>query len=152
MEESTRRIVVSNKRAFFDHEILDRLEAGIVLSGPEIKSIRAGHVSIAESFAHVNKGEMWLMNCYIQEYDKIAHERIEPRRNRKLLLHRRQIEKWLEKTAEKGFTIVPLHLYFSKNILKLELGLAKSKKVHDKRHAIKEKDVKRELDRARKSY
>jgi len=146
--EPTRKIVASNKRAFFDYEIIDRLEAGIVLRGPEIKSVRAGHVSINSSFAHVSNGEMWLANCYIQEYDKMAHETIDPRRSRKLLLHHRQIIRWKEKTAEKGFTIVPLHLYFTKNRLKLELGLAKAKKTHDKRDAIKERDIKRETDRA----
>lgn len=152
MNDQPRKIIASNKRAFFDYEILDKVEAGIVLKGPEIKSIRAGHVSINSAFAHVDNGEMWLMNCYIQEYDKIAHEKIEPRRNRKLLLHHRQIVRWKEKTAEKGYTIVPLHLYFSKNLLKLELGLAKSKKLHDKRQSIKEREVKRETDRAVRHY
>ena len=152
MSDEPRRIVASNKRAFFDYEILDRIEAGIVLFGPEVKSIRAGHVSINEAFAYVDKNEMWLMNCYIQEYDKIAHESIPPRRNRKLLLHQRQIDRWMERTAEKGFTIVPLHLYFSKNRLKLEIGLGKSKKNYDKRHAIKEREIKRETDRATRNY
>lgn len=152
MSDSSRKIVASNKRAFFDYEILERLEAGIVLRGPEIKSIRMGHASINSSFAHVDNGEMWLMNAYVQEYDKIAHEKIDPRRNRKLLIAKRQIMKWQEKTAEKGFTIVPLHLYFSKNLLKIELGLAKSKKNHDKREAIKERDIKRETERAVRRY
>ncbi len=152
MSETGRKIIVSNKRAFFDHEIIDRVEAGIVLKGPEIKSIRAGHVSIAESFAYITHHEIWLMNCTIQEYDKIAHERLDTRRNRKLLMHKKEIIRWESKTAEKGFTIVPLHLYFYQNKLKVELGLARAKKIHDKREAIKEKDIKRELDRARKFY
>ena len=142
-----RKQVASNRRAFFDYEILEKLEAGIQLKGPEIKSIREGHVSINESFAQVLEEELWLLNCYIQEYSKMAHEKIDPRRNRKLLLHKRQILRWMGKVKEKGLTIVPLQLYFSGNRLKMELGLAKSKKMHDKRAAIKERETKREAER-----
>ncbi|NDC82204.1 SsrA-binding protein SmpB [bacterium] len=152
MNHVLRRQIASNRRAFFDYEILEKIEAGIVLLGPEIKSIRSGHVSINEAYAYIDSGEVWLLNCNIREYDKIAHEHIEPTRTRKLLMHSRQISKWKGKTAEKGYTIVPLQLYFSKNIVKIELGLAKSKKLYDKRQSIKDREAKREADRASKNY
>lgn len=152
MSDQPRRQIAGNRRAYFDYEILEKIEAGIVLRGPEIKSLRAGHVSINEAYAYVDNDEMWLLNCTIREYDKIAHERLAPTRTRKLLLHKKQIRKWWGKTAEKGYTIVPLQLYFSKNLVKIELGLARSKKLFDKRQAIKDRESKREADRAAKNY
>ncbi len=141
-----------NRRATFDYEITETIEAGVVLIGQEVKSIRQGHVRIAESYAQVIGNEMWLLNAYIQEYSHSSHIKIDPRRNRKLLLSRTQINRWMGRVREKGYTIVPMALYFSKNRVKIKLGLAKSKKLFDKRATIKDREVKRELDRARKRY
>lgn len=140
-----------NRRATFDYEITETIEAGVVLVGPEVKSIRQGKVRIAESHAQIIDGEMWLLNAYIEPYLATAHVVLDPRRNRKLLVSRAQLNRWMGRVKEKGFTIVPMSLYFSHHRVKLKLGLAKSKKLYDKRAAIKDREVKRELDRARKS-
>ncbi len=143
------KVVVQNKKAFFDYEILDRLEAGIVLSGDEVKSLRAGKVSLAGAFATVHQGELYLINCnitpYAQAYTKKEEEAT---RRRKLLLHRKELTRIVGDISTKGVTIVPLKIYFNaRNIAKVELGIAKHKKAASKKQLIKERDIERETKR-----
>lgn len=143
------KVVAQNKKALFDYTILDRLEAGIVLSGDEIKSVRAGKVSLIGSFATVHQGELYLINCHISPYSK-AYIKTEsdPTQRRKLLLHRRQLNKIIGDISKKGITIVPLKIYFTKrSIAKVELGLAKHKKAAGKKQALRERDIRRETSR-----
>lgn len=151
------KIVAQNKKAFHDYEIIDRLEAGIVLFGDEVKSIRAGHVSLAGSFAQIVQDELWLKNCnitlYKQAYDLIHKDEEYSVRNRKLLLGRREINDIISDIARQGITVVPLKIYFnSKNLIKVELGIAKGKKKADKRQALKERDIKRQTDREMRGF
>src|SRR5688572_871996 len=139
--------VATNRQAGFRFNLLERLEAGIVLQGSEVKSLRNGSVQIKDSYAEVRDGEVWLRNMHIAPYEP-ARDNHDPERPRKLLLHRREIERLIGKTAEKGLTIVPTRVYFSGPRAKVELALASGKQVHDKRRAIKERDVRREIDRA----
>ncbi len=141
-------IIATNKKAYFDFHIEDKVEAGLVLKGCEVKSIRQRRVNLKESFARIIVNELWLFNCHITPYEQGSFSNELPTRDRKLLLHRQQIDKWIAKTQEKGFTIVPLKLYLSKNKVKIQLGLAKAKKMHDKRHSIKEKSIQRDIQRA----
>ncbi len=144
-EEEKIKIVQRNKKAFFNYEIVEKLEAGIVLKGSEVKSIRDGKVSIHEAFARVKNEEVWLMGMDISLYPQAGpHNNHEPRRARKLLLHRREIQRLIGKTREKGLTLVPLSLYFKDGMAKLEIGLARGKRQFDKRATLK----KREADRA----
>jgi SsrA-binding protein len=143
-----KRIVAKNKKAYFDYFIENNFEAGIVLKGSELKSIRLGKISIADSHASESGGEMYLYNCHIAEYEKASRFNHETRRPRKLLLHRREIQKILGKIKLKGYTLVALSIYFNKkNKVKVDIGLAKGKKQHDKRESIKEKDWNREQGR-----
>ena len=139
---------IDNRRARYEYEILDRAEAGIALAGSEVKSIRAGNVSLNEAFARVRDGELWLVNMYVQPYKEASFTNHEPRRPRKLLLHRGEIDRIAGRAGEKGLTIVPLRLYFKRGIAKVEIGLARGKKLWDKRRATAERDARRELDRA----
>ena len=140
--------IANNKRAFHDYEIIDKYETGIVLQGCEVKSIRDSKVSIKESYVKIFKGECWLLGCHINNYPQAAsYTHQSPTRDRKLLLHKREIEKIAKKVDEKGMTIVPLNLYIKKNKVKVQIGVARAKKLHDKRNAQKEKDAKREMDR-----
>ena len=143
------KIVTQNKKAFHDYDILERLEAGIVLSGDEVKSLRAGQISLAGAFATVHGGELYLINCHIAAYDKAFAKREEDAtRRRKLLLHRKQLSNLIGDISKKGITIVPLKIYFNKrNIAKVELGIAKHKKATGKKQALKERDIRRETDR-----
>lgn len=143
------KIITKNKKAFFDYEILDKIEVGIVLTGDEVKSLRAGHVNVTGSFATVYRGELYLNNCSITPYSK-AYEKKEDEadRSRKLLVHRRELNKLVGDVSQKGITLVPLMLYFNKkNLVKVELGLCKHKKAAGKKQAIKERDIKRETSR-----
>lgn len=143
------KVVVQNKKAFHDYDILDRVEAGIVLTGDEVKSLRASKASLIGAFATVHKGELYLINCNIAAYDK-AYTKTEEEatRRRKLLLHRRELNKIIGDISKKGVTIVPLKIYFSKrNIAKVELGIAKHKKAAGKKQALRERDIRRETDR-----
>jgi SsrA-binding protein len=142
------KTVATNRKARHDYFIEDTFEAGLVLSGTEIKSIRAGRVSLRESFAMVKEGELWLMNAHIAPYNHGTYANHEPRRTRKLLMHRREINRIAGKLQEKGFTLVPLRLYLKNNRAKVELGLARGKKQYDKRATLREKDTRREIDRA----
>jgi len=146
------KIIDKNKKAFFDYFIDEKLEAGIALKGSEVKSIRAGDVSLKDCFCHIDSGEIVLKNCYIAPYSKGSYFNEEPRRDRKLLLHRREIDRLIGKIKEKGFTIIPLTIYFTDRLVKLEIGLCKGKKLHDKRQSIKEKDIEREQQREIANY
>jgi SsrA-binding protein len=137
-----------NRRARHEYEISDTFEAGIVLTGTEIKSIRAGKVNLADAYARVEKGEAWLIGAHIAPYEAGNRYNHEPRRDRKLLLHRAEINQLMGRAAAKGLTVVPLRLYLTgKGRAKLELGLARGKQLHDKRRAIAERDMRRNLER-----
>ena len=142
------RALASNRQAFFNYEILDRCEAGLVLTGTEIKSIRARRVDLRDCYARVQGGEMWLVNAYIAPYQSASFYNHDPRRARKLLLHREEIAKFSATAAEKGLTIVALRIYIKNHVAKVELALAKGKRQYDKRRAIMERDMDREAMRA----
>jgi SsrA-binding protein len=146
-EKQEIRTVVSNRKARFEYEILDRIEAGIVLRGTEVKSVREGKVSLQESYASPKSGELWLEGCTIQPYSQGNINNHEPSRPRKLLLHRRELEKLIQRTAEKGLTLVPLSIYFKGSRLKVEIGVARGKKLYDKRESIKQRDTDRRMRR-----
>lgn len=139
--------VATNRQASFRYELLERWECGIALQGSEVKSIRDGGVQLKDAYAEVQDGEVWLQRMYIAPY-KPARENHDPERPRKLLLHKREIERLIGKTAEKGLTLVPTRLYFKGRNAKVELALAKGKEQKDKRRAIKERETRREIDRA----
>ncbi len=145
--KSGKKLIAANKKAFFNYQIVDKCEAGIVLTGCEVKSIRQGLVSIQESFAKFLKGELWLFNCHINPYKEGNRFNEDPLRDRKLLLHKSEINRWLGKVNEKGLSLIPLSLYFFRGKAKIELGLCKGKKLHDKRASLKEKAIKRDLER-----
>ncbi|HOH25061.1 MAG: SsrA-binding protein SmpB [Bacteroidales bacterium] len=148
----SRDILIKNKRAAFNFELLDRFTAGIVLTGTEIKSIRLGKASLSDSYALMIKGELWIKNLQISEYDNGSYNNHNPRRDRKLLLTKRELRKIERLTRETGFTVVPLKLFINeKGWAKLEIAVAKGKKAHDKRESIKEKDDRRQMDRYIKS-
>jgi SsrA-binding protein len=146
--EKGRKFIVQNRKARHNYDIEDTYEAGIVLTGTEVKSLRAGRASLLDGFAEVRDGEVWLRNVHIPEYDQGTWTNHEPRRSRKLLMHREEISRLIGKTRERGLTLVPLSLYFKDGYAKVEIALAKGKKTHDKRHAIAEKQAKREAERA----
>ena len=139
--------VATNRQAAFRFNLLEKIEAGIVLQGSEVKSLRNGGVQLKDAYAEVTDGEVWLRNMHIAPYDP-ARENHDPERPRKLLLHKREIERLIGKTAEKGLTIVPTRVYFKGPRAKVELAVAKGKDMYDKRRAIKERDTKREVERA----
>jgi SsrA-binding protein len=139
--------VATNRQAAFRYNLLERVEAGIVLQGSEVKSLRNGSVQIKDAYAEVRDGELWLRNMHIAPYEP-ARDGHDPERPRKLLLHKREIERLIGKTAERGLTIVPTRVYFSGPRAKVEIALAKGKDVHDKRRSIKDREVKREMERA----
>ncbi|MBA2422970.1 MAG: SsrA-binding protein SmpB [Chitinophagales bacterium] len=144
-------INIKNKKAYFEFEFLDKFIAGILLTGTEIKSIRAGKVNMNDAWCFFQKEELWVKNLNISTYDKGTHYNHEPLRQRKLLLNKKELNKLLGKIKERGLTIIPLRLFISdRGFAKLEIALAKGKKLHDKRENIKERDAKRELDRERK--
>ncbi len=143
------KLVTQNKKAFHDYDILDRLEAGIVLTGDEVKSLRAGTVSLTGSFATVHGGELYLINFHISPYARAFIKKEEDtRRRRKLLLNKRELSRLIGDISKKGITVVPLKIYFNKrNIAKVDLGLAKHKKAAGKKQALKERDIRRETER-----
>jgi SsrA-binding protein len=146
--DSDNRTVATNRRARHDYEILETLEAGLVLRGTEVKSLRAGLVNFKDSYATVRNGEAWLLGCHISPYSHGTDANHPPERDRKLLLHRREIARVTGKIAERGLTLIPLRLYFKEGRAKLELGVARGKKLHDKRSVLREREVRREMDRA----
>jgi SsrA-binding protein len=139
--------VATNRQAAFRYNLLERYEAGIVLQGSEVKSLRNGSAQLKDAYAEVRDGELWLRNMYIAPYEP-ARENHDPERPRKLLLHRREIERLIGKTAERGLTLVPTRLYFSGPRAKVELALAQGKDMYDKRRSIKDREQRREIDRA----
>jgi len=143
-----RRIVASNRRARFDYELMETLEAGIALTGSEVKSLRVGHASLSEAFARVDGGEVWLENMHIPPYEQGDKRGYEPRRRRKLLLHRREIDRLAGVTAEKGLTLVPVRVYFVRGLVKVEVGVGRGKQRFEKRQAVIEREAKREMERA----
>ena len=144
-----RKIVSNNKKAFHDYTIEDRLEAGMVLTGPEVKSLRAGKANLKDGYAQIKNGELFLYNVHISNYSYATYVKQDPLRTRKLLLHRREIRKLIGKLHEKGIALIPLAIYFVDNgKAKVELGLARGKKLYDKRAALKEKEQGREIERA----
>ncbi len=147
-------INIKNKKAFFEYEILERYTAGMVLKGTEIKSIREGKARITQSYCEFNDAkELFVINMYIQEFDNGNYYNHRPRSERKLLLNKHELKKWYRKTRDAGMTIVPLRLYISEGgYAKLEIALCRGKKMHDKRHDIKERDQKRSLDRVKKKF
>ncbi len=148
--ETPDRLIAQNRRASHDYVILETIEAGLVLAGTEVKSLRVGKASLAESWATIESGEAWVMQMHIPPYEQGNRWNLDPVRKRKLLLHRPEIQKLQKAVAQKGLTLVPLKLYFSNGHAKLLLGIAKGKKTHDKRAAVAERDAKREMDRARR--
>jgi SsrA-binding protein len=143
------KIVSENRRARHEYEILESLECGLALVGSEVKSLRQGKVSLEEAYGRIRDGEVWLIGCDIPEYDKANQFNHDPRRPRKVLLHRREIRKFAAKAMEKGLTLVPLKLYFNEEgRAKLLLAIGRGRKLHDKREVLKKADVKREIDRA----
>ncbi|MCI9045929.1 MAG: SsrA-binding protein SmpB [Hungatella sp.] len=144
------KLVANNKKAYHDYFIEDKYEAGIELFGTEVKSIRMGRCSVKESFIRIEKGEMFLYGMHINPYEKGNIFNKDPLRTRKLLLHKSEIAKLGGKIAEKGFTLVPLQVYFKGSLVKVEIGLAKGKKLYDKREDLAKKDQRREMDRALK--
>ncbi len=146
--EQGKKIIARNRRARYDYHIEDVLEAGLVLTGTEVKSLRAGRASLADGFGQISDGEVWLHGVHIPEYTQGTWTNHEPRRIRKLLLHRKEIDRLASTTAERGLTLVPLSLYFKDGKVKVELALARGKRTYDKRHDLAEKDAAREVDRA----
>jgi len=148
VQKEKERVVATNRKAYHDYFIDEVIEAGIALTGTEIKSVRAGRVSLRDSYARVEDGEMWLLNTHISPYEQGNRFNHDPDRPRKLLLHRAQIRQLARKTLEKGFTLVPLRLYFKNSVAKVELAVARGRKAFDKREAVAEREAKREIDRA----
>jgi len=146
--EKGRKVVTSNRRARHDYAILDTYEAGMALTGTEVKSLRAGHASLVDAFAQERGGELYLHGMHIPEYTQGTWTNHEPRRTRKLLLNRLEIDRLIGKLKETGLTIVPLSVYFSDGWAKVELGLAKGKKSYDKRQDLAKRDADREIQRA----
>ena len=146
--EQGHKVVASNRKARHDYTILDTYEAGMVLTGTEVKSLRAGRSSLVDAFGHENNGEIFLHGMHIPEYTQGTWTNHEPRRTRKLLLHRKEIDRLASATRERGLTIVPLSLYFKDGRAKVELALARGKRTYDKRHDLAERDAAREVDRA----
>ena len=142
--EQAQKNIAENRKAFHDYHIVETFEAGIVLVGTEVKSIREGSANLRDSFARVEDGEVWVYNVHINPYSHRGYSDHEPTRRRKLLLHRAEIRKLIGKTVEKGMTLVPTRLYFSSGHVKVSLALAKGKQAHDKRETIKRREVERE--------
>jgi SsrA-binding protein len=143
-------VITVNRKARHDYHIQESFEAGVVLKGSEIKSIRAGRVNLSDAYARPENGELWLYNSHIASYDAASYNTHEPKRPRKLLLHRKEIDDLAGKVTQKGLTLVPLKLYIKHGIAKIELGVAKGKKLYDKRETIARRDAEREMERALK--
>jgi SsrA-binding protein len=142
------KVVATNRKAYHDYAIEDKFEAGLVLTGTEIKSVRAGQVNLRDSFATIRDGEIWLINAHIASYERgTFFSNHEPRRQRKLLMHRREINRLAAKVQEKGFTLVPLRMYLKNNRAKIEIALARGQRQYDKRTALRERETRREVER-----
>ena len=148
MKEKGRKVIAQNRRARHDYAVFEEFEAGVALMGTEVKSLRLGRASLVDAYATVDEGEVWLRGLHIPEYTHGSWTNHEPRRNRKLLLHRDEIERLIGKTREGGLTLVPLSLYFRDGKVKLELALARGKRDYDKRQDLAKRDADREISRA----
>ena len=146
----TKKTIATNRKAYHNYLLQDGVEAGIVLTGSEIKSIRAGRVSLGDAYVKPEAGELWLLNAHIARYEAGSYLSHEPTRPRKLLLHRKQIDNLTSKVSERGLTLVPLKLYIKDSIAKVEVALAKGKKLYDKRESIMRRETEREMGRALK--
>lgn len=144
------KIVTQNRKAYHDYHVEETYEAGIVLKGTEVKSIREGRVNLKDSYVLIKDAEAWLLNCHISPYSHGNIMNHDPLRTRKLLLHKREIQRILGKSMQKGYTLVPLKLYFKGPYVKVEIGLAKGKRVYEKRESIKEKEARRDIEKALK--
>jgi SsrA-binding protein len=142
------KLIASNRKAHHDYEILETYEAGLVLRGTEVKSLRDGRADLKDSYARIEREEAWLLGCHISPYSQGNRANHDPERPRKLLLHRAELDRLLGRIMEKGLTLVPLRLYFRSGRVKVELGLARGRKLLDKRHVIREREARREMDRA----
>src|SRR5262245_6354635 len=147
-DESGVKVVCRNRRAFHEYEVMDRVECGLVLVGTEVKSLRDGHASLDDAYAKLDGGELWLYGSDIPEYAMGNRMNHKPKRPRKLLLHRGEIDKFAGKATQKGFTLVPLQIYFKAGRAKVELAVARGKQLHDKRQAAKKAEAKKEIRRA----
>ena len=151
MERRTKKPIAKNRRAFHEYEILETFEAGIQLTGTEVRSLRENNCQLTDCFALIREGEVWLHNVHIAPYSNGNIANVDPDRKRKLLLHRKEIRMLEQKTREKGLTLVPVSMYFKENsLVKVELALARGKKVYDKRESIAKRDAQRDIDRAMK--
>lgn len=147
------RVVATNRRARHDYEILDTLECGLVLTGSEVKSLREGHAQIAEAYGRVDGGELWLFQSHIPPWSfAVGFGAHEPDRKRKLLVHRRELDRWNDKIRTQQLTIVPIKMYFKEGRAKIEIGLAKGRKLHDRRQAMAERDAQREMARTVRNH
>ena len=146
-EDSQERVVATNRKALHDYFILERYEAGIVLKGTEVKSLRQGSANLQDGYALLRHGELWLVGMHINPFEKGNINNHDPLRDRKLLMHKKELLRITSKTSEKGLTLVPLRVYFKQNIVKIEIGLAQGKKAYDKREAIKKRDSERQIRR-----
>ncbi|WP_438847445.1 SsrA-binding protein SmpB [Anaerocaecibacter muris] len=146
------KLISKNKKADFEYFFSDSVEAGVVLTGAEVKSVKLGHANINDAFCLIRGGECWLKNAFVASYEKGSAFNPEERRDRKLLLHRDEIDRLEGKINRKGFTLVPRKIYFKDNKVKVEIGVAEGKKLHDKRQTIKDRDIKRDAEREIKNY
>lgn len=144
------KVISHNRKAYHDYSIEEKVEAGIALTGTEIKSVRAGRVNLGDGYARPQGGELWLFNVHIAKYDPGSRANHEPRRTRKLLLHRRQLNELSGQVMQRGYTLVPLRMYLKNGIAKVELGLARGKKLYDKRESIARRDAEQRMERALK--
>jgi len=144
------KVVATNRKAYHDYEILEKLEAGLSLSGSEIKSVRESKVSLSEAYVKSENGELWLTGAHIARYDPSSYMGHDPTRRRRLLLHRKEINRLMSKLQEKGLTLVPLKMYINERVAKLEIGLGRGKKLYDKRETIARRDTEREIERTLK--
>ena len=147
-DESGIKIVARNRRAHHEYDLIEKVEAGIVLTGTEVKSLRNGKANLEDAYAEVHQNEVWLEGCDIPEYLQANRMNHVPKRSRKLLLHRREIAKLEGRTTEKGITLIPLAIYFKNGMAKVELAIARGRKLYDKRQAIKQREAKRDMDRS----
>jgi SsrA-binding protein len=144
--------IATNRKAFHNYHIVDTYEAGIALTGTEIKSVRAARVNLTDGFVQIKRGEAWLVNVHIAPYDFGNRENHEPRRERRLLLHKQEIRKLQSKVSERGWTIVPLRMYLKRGLAKVEIALVRGKRLYDRRDAVAQRDMDRELRRAIKEW
>ena len=152
MDKKEIKVLQTNKKAYFNYEIIEDLEAGISLEGTEVKSLRAGKFSFTDSYIKIENGEMWLIGFTIQPYDKGSIFNHQPNRNRRLLVHKQEIKRFKRKVEEKGLTLIPTKMYIKGNLMKVQVSLCRGKALHDKKDAIKERDLDRQAKREAKDY